>query len=217
MPIFSSGKPLWFFLIHFYKLTRHRFNNNLHSYSLFISEDHGLLCSPNGRTHWWCAGGSVCPLSKWGDGWDGWALFVGEGRKLECKPHSRRRAGQGRIQCASMVPRAKHYGEVMGTSGASEPLAECSAGRQRSRKQRKCSFTSFFQLLECKWLTLSIKTRGFQAGTWFLNQRISKNESCGSEMLLEKYLLIANHHLCRRKTGENGKTWYLFWYNIFKI
>lgn len=153
------------------------------------------------------------PFALCQNGWDCWAVFVDEGRKLECKPHSRRRAGQGRMQCASMVPRAKCYeGEVMGTSGVSEPSAEHKAGRQCSGKQRKCSLTPFFQLLECKWLTLLIKTRGSQAGTWFLNQSISKSETCGSEMLLEKYLLIANHHLCRKKTRENGKTFILIEY-----
>lgn len=149
-PFSHLGSLFGFFLIHFYKLTRHRFNNNLHSYSLFISEDRGLLCSLNGRTHQLCAGGSICSLSKWGDGWDCWAVFVDEGRKLECSPHSRR-AGQGSMQCASVIPRAKRSeGEVMGMFGTTEPWAEHKAGRHcAGKRRRKCSFTPFFQLLEC--------------------------------------------------------------------
>jgi len=48
-------------------------------------------------------------------------VFVDEGRKLECSPHSRR-AGQGSMQCASVIPRAKRSeGEVMGMFGTTEP------------------------------------------------------------------------------------------------
>lgn len=150
---FSHLGSLLVFLIHFYKLTGHRFNNNLHLYSFFISEDLGLLCRLNGITYKLDAGGSICSLLKQGSGLDCSAVLVdakdSEGRSSKPILVAERELGGEGCSSPQWCPehrplKKRSQAHLKNLNHEQSRMATEPGGQCAEKWRRKCSFTHFF-------------------------------------------------------------------------
>lgn len=142
---FSHLGSLLGFLIHFYKLTRHRFNNNVHSYGFFhlrgpwiVLQTHQcnieipcrrirLLSAQLQQEFGWLRNAHGCKRYR--------------GRKLESSTHGRRTWREGcSMGCPGQSPLKRGHRDVWDGS---------ERGNQDGEKQRKCSFMYFLELLGC--------------------------------------------------------------------